>query len=56
MLDRTIINGQPATVAFLKGNMVPATQEEATYLKVIFDDGRVLFALRDDDITRGTKQ
>lgn len=44
MLQRTTIDGQGATVAFLRGDMEPTDEAEATFIKVTFDDGRVVFA------------
>ena len=44
MLERTVIDGKSATVAYLKGDTQPATKEDYTYVKVIFDNGDVLFA------------
>jgi hypothetical protein len=44
MIEQTLINGEPATVVYLKGNMVPATKEDHTFVKVIFPDGRQMFA------------
>lgn len=46
MIERTTIDGKPATVAYLKGDMTPASKEDHTHVKVIFDDGTVVFATR----------
>jgi hypothetical protein len=47
MIQRETINGAPATVAYLttdeKGSFVLVTPEKATLVKVIYDDGRVVF-------------
>lgn len=47
MIERTVIDGKAATVAYLKGNMEPATKEDHTYVKVIFDNGNVVFATKE---------
>lgn len=44
MIERTTIDGKTAMVSYLKGEMEPATKEDHTYVKVIFDDGTVVFA------------
>ena len=47
MIERTTIDGKPATVAYLKGAMKPASKEDHTFVKVIFDDGNVVFAYKE---------
>lgn len=47
MIERTVIDGKQATVAYLKGDMEPASKEDHTYVKVIFDDGTVLFGTKE---------
>ena len=47
MIERTTVEGKPATVAYLKGDFVPATKEDCTFVKVIFDDGNVMFATKE---------
>ena len=47
MIERTTVEGKPATVAYLTGNMQPATKEDHTFVKVIFDDGTVVFARKE---------
>lgn len=47
MLERTVIDGKPATVAYLRGKMQPATKEDHTYVKVMFDNGDVVFATKE---------
>jgi DNA topoisomerase-1 len=44
MIERTEIDGSPATVAYLTTDFEPATPATAEMVKVIFDDGRVVFA------------
>ena len=44
MLQRTEIDGQGATVAFLKNDWTPVDQGDEDFIKVNFDDGRVAFA------------
>jgi len=45
MIERTVIMGKPATVAYLDGDFAPVNREAAILVKVIFDDGKVLFAM-----------
>lgn len=47
MIERTTVDGKPATVAYLKGDFVPATKEDHTFVKVIFDDGNVVFGYKE---------
>jgi hypothetical protein len=54
MLQRTEIDGQGATVAYLTNDWTPVDQGDEDFIKVTFDDGRVVFAypsqaLRDYD-------
>ncbi len=44
MIERVNLDGRIATVAYLKGDFVPADKIDATYVKVIYDDGEVAFA------------
>ncbi len=43
MLEKTIINGRHATVAYLNRDMSPATKDKHQLVKVIFDDGEIVF-------------
>ena len=54
MIERTTIDGKYATVAYLKGDMVPCGPDEAEFVKVLFDDGGATFGqrVRDGDPTR----
>ena len=49
MIERTTIDGKPATVAYLAtdpaGGFRSVPKAEATLVKVIYDDGRVVFAV-----------
>ena len=47
MIERTTIDGKPATVAYLKGRMEPASKEDHTFVKVVFDDGTIVFATKE---------
>ena len=44
MLIRTEIDGHPATVVFLTHGWKPVDQDAADMIKVMFDDGRVVYA------------
>ncbi len=43
MIERQTLDGRNATVAYLKDDFTPTEFAEATLLKVIFDDGEILF-------------
>jgi hypothetical protein len=43
MIERQTIAGREATVAFLNNDFEPATKDEATLIKVVFDDGHHLW-------------
>lgn len=44
MIERAIIDGREATVAYLTDDFEPADRDTATLFKIIFDDGQVAFA------------
>jgi hypothetical protein len=56
MIEKVIIDGKRATVAFLKGNMIPCDQHDASFIKIIFDDGGTMFAIREDASKQDTIQ
>jgi hypothetical protein len=39
MIEKTEVDGRPATVIYLDADMIPVTRDEATLAKVLFDDG-----------------
>jgi len=45
MIRREIVDGKPATVAYLDDQFQPVAPGEAMIVKVIFDDGRVAFGV-----------
>ena len=47
MITREVIDGRKATVAWLK-NGEPASETEATQVKIVFDDGEIAFAVASD--------
>lgn len=52
MLEKTVIEGRPASVAYLDRNFVPVDADDATMVKVIFDDGEVMFATADENTAK----
>lgn len=44
MIERQNIEGRDATVAYLNAEFEPATKDDWTLVKIIFDDGEVVFA------------
>lgn len=46
MIERATIDGRQATVAYFKAAFEPTTREDATAVKVLFDDGEVRFGYR----------
>ncbi len=51
MLEQCLLDGRPCTVAYLKGDMEPASKDDYTYVKLLFEDGHVVFASRQFDRT-----
>lgn len=49
MIERQVIDGRPATVAYLTANFEPADADSAELVKVIFDDGETLMLTPADD-------
>jgi hypothetical protein len=47
MIERQTIDGRDATIAYLTNKFAPATADTAQYVKVIFDDGEMLFLVTD---------
>jgi len=43
MIERAEVNGQKATVVYLSEAFEPVDRERADLIKVIFDDGRIVF-------------
>ena len=44
-IERTLVDGRKATVAYIRDDFTPTTPEKATLIKIIFDDGEVEFAV-----------
>jgi len=43
MIKRQKIDGKQASIAYLKDGFVPCGEEEATLVKVVFDDGKTIW-------------
>ncbi len=43
MIEQTVVDGKRGWVAWLKGRMQPCEKDEATFAKVVFDDGGTLW-------------
>jgi len=45
MIKREVVEGRPATVAYMNDHLEPVSEAEATVVKVVFDGGpvRVMF-------------
>ena len=43
MLTKTTVNGKAATVCFLNDKWEPVPEKDATKVKVMFDEGGILF-------------
>ena len=39
MIERQIVDGRPATIAYLNTDMTPSDFRDAPLVKIIFDDG-----------------
>lgn len=46
MIEHTVIDGRPATIAYIGANFEPADQATAHMVKVLFDDGQMLILQR----------
>lgn len=51
-IERTTIDGRPAMVAYLGAGFVPTTREDATMIKVLFDDGDTMWLTPDRDTSK----
>lgn len=60
MIERTTVNGKRATVAYLDDDFNPVSKEDATLVKVIYDDGTRAFMAgpetKEDDHERSEQQ
>ncbi len=45
MPERLDMGGRMATVSYLTRDFKPTTQEKAELIKIVFDDGEVIFAV-----------
>ncbi len=43
--ERVVIEGRSATIAYLTNEFVPVGKDEAELVKIIFDDGELIFAV-----------
>lgn len=43
MIERQKVHGDPATVSYMTDEFTLVPKDKATLVKVVFDDGRVLF-------------
>lgn len=43
MIEHKSIEGRSATIVYLKSNMTPASKDDHDMVKVIFDDGEIVF-------------
>lgn len=51
MLEEDEINGQKVLIHYLTRDMQPASKEDATLIKIHFEDGRTMFAFPADQPT-----
>lgn len=42
-IERTTVDGRKATVAYILDDFTPTTPAKATLVKVLFDDGDIMF-------------
>jgi hypothetical protein len=43
MIERTMVSGRPATVAYINRDFTPADKTNWELAKVLFDDGEMVF-------------
>jgi hypothetical protein len=54
MIERSTLNDEPCTVAYLDDEFNPCDKDDATLAKVICDDGRIVWlSMRDPDADEG---
>jgi hypothetical protein len=46
MIKRMMVEGRPATVAYITNNFEPVSPDDADMVKVAFDDGEVRFGVK----------
>lgn len=44
VLDKTEIKGKPAIIVYFKDDFIPTNKDDAEFVKIIFDDGTIMFA------------
>lgn len=49
MIERGVVNGKPATLAYVKSGFQPCDKSEATMIKVIFDDGSMALVMANQE-------
>ena len=45
MITEETVDGQKVIVVYMKDDFTPASKEDATLVKVVFEDGRVVFGV-----------
>jgi hypothetical protein len=53
MIEHTIVNGKPATVAYIKADFTPCSQLEAELIRVHWDDGNTAFLVAEKTVYKG---
>jgi hypothetical protein len=48
MIEHREIDGRPASVVYLDEDMAPAERDDATIVKILFDDGEIKWLVADD--------
>ena len=48
MIERRTINGRRATVAYLTKEFTPADKDDYELVKIVFDDGDMMFATKSE--------
>ena len=49
MLKREVVDGRKATLAYIKKNFEPCDPDEADLIKIMFDDGEIVFVAAADE-------
>lgn len=56
MIETTMVNGKPATVAYLTRSFEPCEAEKAELVKIIYESGDISFAIPSPDTSNSMRE